>query len=308
MGAVIANLMLAALALAVLSAPSVRSPSGRRAAPPSMQTPPAESVRLPARFVPRGRAAIRTSRLAHVREVSVAVGDRVAAGQPLLLLRDLAVVAKRVAANEELQRLEAGVREAEARSAAVRQAELRVRSETVRRLEADYRAALQDFERRQQLFDEGLLARIEYERRRQDLESRRLEAEAARESIERSPVPEVRGEAQSLRKARRALERFEALSDAFVLRAPWDAVVEEIAAQRGDAPARGAVLMRLVEDGPRRLAAVLPAGFRPAGVLELCGASGRFDFEIDGRTLIAGPLPADAGFDRPCDILVERKK
>ncbi len=245
MSAVISNLLLIGLALVALFVPS---PFGqRRDAPPPLETSSAQQMRAPARFVARDSVGIGTSRLANVLEVSVAVGDRVAAGQFLLVLRDLAIVRKRAAANEELRRLEAATAKAEARSSAVRQAESRVRSEAARRMEADYRAVLKDFERLQELFDEGLLARVEYERHKKDMESRRLEAKAARESIDRSSVPDVREEIKSLASARRSLERLESLSDTFVLRTPWDAVVEEIAVAPGDTPDRGSVLMLLVE-------------------------------------------------------------
>ncbi len=243
MGAVISNLMLIGLALAALSVPS--SLGRRRPAPLPAETPPAERMRPPARSVARETIAIRTPRLAQVLEVPVAAGERVGAGQPLLVLRDLAIVEKRAAANEELRRLEAEAAAAEARAAAVRQAELGVRAEAVRRLEADYRAALQDFERKQELFDEGLLARVEYERRKQELESRGLEAEAAREAVDRLSGAEVRRESRNLAQARRMLERLESLADTFVLRAPRDAVAAEIAVSPGDTPARGAVLLLL---------------------------------------------------------------
>ena len=243
MGAVIANLMAVGLALAVLSVPFPRGQ--RRSVPPPAATPPAERMPLPARSVARETIAIRTPRLAKVLEAPVAAGDGIAAGQPLLVLRDLAIAGKRAAAQDELRRLEADAAAVEARSAAARQTEARVRAEAVRRLEKDYRAALQDFARWQELFDEGLLARVEYERRKQDMESRRLEAKSAREAADRLPVPDVRPESRSLARSRRMLERLDALADTFVLRAPRDAVVAEIAVSPGDTPVRGAVLMLL---------------------------------------------------------------
>ena len=304
LGAIVANLLLIGLACALLTvSPGPRPERVATAAPePSQST----QLRLASRFLPHGKIEFRTSRHAEVVEVAASLGDRVTEGQTLIVLRDLALVEKLADVRAQVTRLQAGIVETLQRASSVEQAETRARLATVRQIEADYEAALQDFERLQKLFDEGLLARVEYEQHKRDLEISRVEAETARESIDRPSVPDAPQAIDGLASAQRMLQRLEALPDQFILTAPQDAVLEEIYVSSGDSPDRGSVLMLLREDRPARLIVNLPVGVRAAGIIEVCGEPGRFNFETVDETLVVDVFQFDASFKQPCDVVIER--
>jgi biotin carboxyl carrier protein len=303
-GAVFANLLLIGLACAVLGVSPAPGPKRVAAAAPEPSQP--TQLRLASRLLPRAKIEVRTSRHAEVIEVAASVGDGVIEGQALIVLRDLALVEKLAEVRAEVTRLQAGIVETLAHASSVEQAESRARLATVRQIEADYEAELQDFERLRKLFDEGLLARVEYEQHQRDLEMSRVEAETARESIDRPSTPDAPRAIDGLASAHRMLERLEALPDQFILTAPQDAVVEDIFVSSGDSPERGSVLMLLRENSRPRLIANLPAGVRAAGVIEVCGKPGQFEFEIVDETLLVDVRQFDESFKQPCDIVIER--
>ena len=304
LGAVFVNLLLIGLACAVLAVSPAPRPK-RVAAAASEPSRPTQ-LRLPSRLLPRRKIEIRTSRHAEVIEVAASLGDGVTEGQVLIVLRDLALVEKLAEVRAEVTRLQAGIVETLQRASSVGQAESRARLATVRQIEADYEAELQDFERLQKLFDEGLLARVEYEQHQRDLEMSRVEAETARESIDRPSVADAPRAINGLASAQRMLQRLEALADQFILTAPQDAVVEGIYTSSGDSPERGSVLMLLGENRQARLIVNLPPGVRAAGVIEVCGKPGQFDFEMVDGTLLVDAPPFDESFKQPCDVVIER--
>ncbi len=262
-------------------------------------------IRLVSRLLPHEPIRVRTSRHVSVVEVPISVGDHVTEGTPLVVLRDLVVVEKRAEVSAEVRRLQAGIGEVHAKTTAVEQAESRARLEAVGQIEAEYQALLKEFERFQRLFDEGLLARIEYEQHKRDLELSRAEVEAARESIDRPSAPDAPEAIEGLGAAQRMLARLETLPAEFVLTAPRDSVVDEIFVSVGDSPMRGTDLVLLHEDRPAGVSANLPAGVRVSAIIEVCGAHGLFSFEIVDETVFVEAPHLDESSNQSCDVEIE---
>ncbi len=303
MGAIIANLFVIALACALLSVSPAPRPKriDKAAIEPSRPT----LIRLVSRPLPQETIRVRTSRHVSVVELPISVGDHVTEGTPLVVLRDLALVEKRAEVSAEFRRLQAGIGEVQAQTAAVEEAESRARLEAIGQIEAEYQALLKDFERFQRLFDEGLLARIEYEQHKRDLEFSRAQAEAAHESIDRPSAPDAPEAIEGLGAAERMLARLETLPEEFVLTASRDGVVEEIFVSVGDSPARGTDFVLLREERLARVSASLPAGVRVSAVIEVCGAPGRFSFEIVDETVFVEAPQIDESSNQSCDVVIE---
>ena len=281
--------------------------SARSALPPAPESPPTRRVRLAGRAVATLEGVVRTKRRGRLLGIAAAVGKRVRAGEALFTFEDLGLQESRADLESEISALRERAESVTASaprsdSQAVRLAALQHLGQTVER-------GRKDFERWQALYDEGLLARVEFEAKK--LEFAALEerlATARAEAASRRPAQSERAEPPALRRARRLLAHVEGLSDSFIVASPWDGSVSEIQVAVGDSPARNAVLATVVRDALPHVEAATGAVRSVVAVIEACGVPGPLPFTVreDSLQLLA-PLPSlRPGDDCPVTVSIRK--
>lgn len=277
------------------------------ALPPAPDSPPTQQVRLAGRAVATLEGVIRTKRRGRVLGIAAAVGQRVRAGDALLTLEDLGLQESRADLEHEISALRQRAESVTASvphsdSQAVRLAALQHLGQTVER-------GRKDFERWQALYDEGLLARVEFEAKKVEfaaLEERLVTARA--EAASRRPAEPERADPPALARARRLLARVESLSDSFRVASPWDGSVSGIHVEVGDSPARNATLATIVRDALPRIEAAAGSIRSIVAVIEACGVPGPLPFTVREDTLrLLAPLPSLRPGD-DCLVTVSTRK
>lgn len=277
------------------------------ALPPAPDSPPTQQVRLAGRAVATLEGVIRTKRRGRVLGIAAKVGERVGAGEALFTCEDLGLQESRADLEDEISALRERADDMTASapssdSQAVRLAALQHLGQTVER-------GRKDFQRWQALYDEGLLARVEFEARKHDfaaLEERLATARA--EAASRRPAESERADPPTLIRARRLLARVESLSDSFRVASPWDGSVSGIHVEVGDSPARNTTLATIVRDALPRIEAAAGGTRSIVAVIEACGVPGPLPFTVREDTLrLLAPLPSLRPGD-DCLVTVSTRK
>lgn len=239
--------------------------------------------------------------------IAAAVGQRVRAGEALFTFEDLGLQESRADLEDEISALRERAENVAASaphsgSQAVRQAALQHLGQTVER-------GRKDFDRWQALYDEGLLARVEFEAKK--LEFAALEerlATARTEAASHPPAEPERADPPALSRARRLLARVESLSDSFRVASPWDGSVSEIHVEVGDSPARKAPIATVARDALPQIEAHTGSTRSIVAVIEACGVPGPLPFTVRGETLrLLAPLPSLRPGD-DCPVTVSTRK
>ena len=239
--------------------------------------------------------------------IATAVGKRVQAGEALFTFKDLGLQESRA----DLEREIAGLRErAETvRASAPRNDSQAVRLAALEHLGQTVERSRKDFERWQALYDEGLLARVEFEAKQLEFAALEERLAAARaEAASHHPAESDRPDPPALRRARRLLARVESLSESFSVVSPWDGSISEIQVEVGDAPARNATLATVIRDALPRIEAATGGTRSVVAVIEACGVPGPMPFTVREETLsLLAPLPSLRPGD-DCPVTVSARK
>lgn len=281
--------------------------SAESALPPAPESPPTLRVKLAGRAVATLEGVIRTKRRGRLLGIAAAVGKHVQAGESLFTFEDLGLQESRADLEREVATLRERAESVTASaprsdSQAVRLAALQHLGQTVER-------GRKDFERWRALYDEGLLARVEFEAKKREfaaLEERLTTARA--EAARHRPAEPERADPPALRRARRLLARVESLSDSFSVESPWDGSVSEIHVEVGASPARNAALATVVRDALAHIEAATGGTRSIVAVIEACGVPGPLPFTVreDSLRLLA-PLPSlRPGDDCPVAVLTRK--
>ena len=252
---------------------------------------------------------VKTRRRGRVRAARLGEGDFVVAGDPLIEFDDLPLF-------ESRSELELEVAELQASAGAGRRSTRpplgargqQIRLATLQHLEESYEISREEFERIRTLYNEGLLARLEFHREEREFEAVRQRLEEARATAREGPqeVPEPVNARDSLRlqRSERLLERLNRLPDTFVVRSPWDGVVRKIHVQAGDTPGLGTPLVTLSRASLLRLEADVESNVTVAAVRSACGVPGPIAFTLRDRVLsMASPSPR-IRLGEECSVIV----
>ena len=277
------------------------------ALPPAPDSPPTRPVRLVGRTVATRDGVVRTKRRGRLLAVAAKVGQRVEAGEELFTFEDLGLQESRADLEREISELRERAEEVAASvprsdSQAVRLAALQHLGQTVER-------GRKDLERWQELYDEGLLARVEFEAKKLEFDALEKRLAAARaEAAKPRPAVSDRTDPPALRRAQRLLARVESLSDSFSVASPWDGSVSAIHVEVGDSPTRNAPLATVVRDALPNVEAFTDGTRSIVAVIEACGVPGPLPFSVQEETLrLLAPLPSLLPGDS-CPVTVSARK
>ena len=254
-------------------------------APPGTRT-----VAIGADVVATLQGAIRTTRRGRVAAVLVEPGERIAAGDAVFEFEDLALIDSRASLEREI----AALREQAAEEPDTELADVRAEGQAVRRaallhLEETYRLAREEFGRWQSLYDQGLVARLEYEQKARSLAELETRLDQARAAARREPTgPTAPAEPEAppeLRRSERLLARLADLPATFFVKSPWGGTVAAIHCGTGEEPRRGEPLATLDRFARPRVRADV-GSIGPIVALEsVCGTPGPFGFTLRNGTL-----------------------
>lgn len=279
---------------------------------PALPLPEAQAEEASATVVSALEGTVTAKRHGRVLASVVAPGKTVEAGDPLIRFEDLPLLSSR----EELTREIARIREAAAAAGSagqsgvdrVRESGREVRLAALRQIENSYDAARKEFPRWETLFNEGLIARVEFEEKAAELSALGERLREGRATA--TQVSEEQGgrdgdtSSPALRRYERLLQRLMRLSGTFVVRSPWNGVVREVHVQQGEVPVRGAPLVTLSRASLRRLETELRTDAVAVAVRSACGIPGPFPFTLRDRVLAMPLPPSEARLGEDCRMLV----
>lgn len=273
----------------------------------ALEPPPVQSRKLRAIAETGVSAVLRAQRPGRVLAVQAEQGTVIGPGTPLFELHDLALLESREALQRKIDALRTDLEAAAAQGADADQAGREVRLAALRQLEQTREEAREDLARWRSLFGQGLIARLEYERRENEFAALDERVQAARQSAQPPPLapsgPETRLQAE-LAQLERLLERLENLPDTFLARSPWEARLETVHVRVGETPARGAPLATLARAVAPQLEAAVGRNAWIAEVRAACGVPGPFAFTVHEGTLrLTAPSPGIRPGDA-CDLTV----
>ena len=255
-----------------------------------LEPPPTAKAELTAVAVATLDAPVKARRGGRVLALRVRPGDIVSAGDALIEFEDLALEASKADLQREIAELSAVHAEAVAARNTTARRDLRIAA--LQHMQETHRLASEEFERWTELFEEGLVARLDFEEKRQEFASlnerlRAAEAAASQESPAQEP-----SEPQELRRSRRLLERLQQLPKTYRVESAWDGTVKELLVAVGDVPVRGAAVATIARVAVPMLQAQLADGSAVVAVEEACGVPGPLAFTRRDRTLVlAAPSP-----------------
>ena len=271
-----------------------------------LQPPPTARTELTAVAVATIDAPVKARRGGRVLALRVRPGDIVSAGDALMEFEDLALERSKADLRREIAELSAVHAEAAAAPAANARRDLRMAA--LQHLQETQRLASEEFERWTELFEEGLVARLDFEEKRQEfatLNERLREAEAA--ASQQSPA-EGPSEPRALRQSRRLLERLQQLPKSYRVESAWDGTVKELLVSVGDVPERGAAVATVARAALPMLEAPIAEGAAVVAIEEACGVPGPLAFTRRDRTLVlASPSPRLRPGDA-CRLVVSVRK
>ena len=244
-----------------------------------------------------------------MRAARLVSGDSVSAGDRLVEFDDLPLFESRADLEREIAELRASAATGrQVEEPALGSSGQQIRLAALSHLEKSYEREREEFERFRTLYKEGLLARLEFERKEKEFETIRQRLEKARRSASKSqaemaPPTEARASPQLIR-SERLLERLSRLPDTFVVRSPWDGIVRTVHVRAGQVPKRGAPLVTLSRASLLRLDAELATNVTVIAVRSACGVPGPIAFTVRDRIIsMASPLPRLL-LGEECDVIV----
>ncbi len=241
-------------------------------------------------------------------------GATVLAGDPILEFEDLALRASKAELDGEIAALRAlAVEMAATRGLATGADSAEIRLAALRSLEESYESARKDLQRWRTLHADGLVARLDYERKEREFADVEARLRAARSSVaEGGPTtarPREEPAIGKVRRAERLRQRLDRLSGTFSVRSPWDGRIRGFHVQEGDTPRRGSPLATIERDARPILATdVTDLGAGPVvSVRSACGVPGPFPFTIrDGTLRLIAPTVSMQPGDR-CRVVVQTR-
>ncbi len=262
--------------------------------PQTWRPPLGRVVELETVAVASGSFDRRTLRKGRVEAVLASPGQLIGPHEPLLEFKDLALLESRASLERKIETLRTEAAAArDERAVRAQAAGDDVRLAALQHLEESHSAARKDLERWRTLFREGLVARLEYERRESEFAALDQRLQSARDTL-RQPSAQASfpatGVPAELGRAERLLARLERLQDTFHVSSPSEAVVESIHVQVGEMPERGTPLATLARTVLPRLEAPVDSDARIAAVLSACEVPGPLAFSIrDGFLRVTAP-------------------
>ena len=279
---------------------------------PALPLPGMQAVGIVAKAVSTLDGTVTAKRRGRVLAASVAPGETVRAGDPLIEFEDLPLFESRAELEREIAELQEGVAKADQTISPppgqLQASGQELRLAALRHLEKSYGMALREFQRWKTLHEEGLVARVEFERRAAEFAElgQLLEEARATASLARAHevVPTEDRISPALRRSERLLQRLSRLPDTFMLRSPWGGIVREIHVEEGEEPERGAPLVTLSRAALRRLEADVGKDTVIAAVQSACGVPGPFAFTLRDRVLAMTLPPSEAQLGDNCSVVV----
>ncbi len=240
-------------------------------------------------------------------------GDKVAAGDPIVQFEDLGLQASKSDLDEEIARLREQAAEAEAaRQETASELPRQLRLAALQQLEESYEVALKEFERWKALHAEGLVARLDFERKEREFAALGVQLREARATAASADAagagPAEDPSPPGLRRAERLRQRLDRLSDTFDVRSPWDGSVREFHVQQGELPEMGSPLATIDRAARPLLVAEVKAAGRIVAVRSACEVPGPIPFTIEkGRLSMSVPAAGTRPGDRCRVVLLARK-
>ena len=276
---------------------------------PDLPPAPVHEVKILAEAVAAIDGAVTTRRRGRVSALRCSPGDTVAAGDPLVEFEDLGLADSKSELDGKIAALLAeAASSARSKLDEARAGALELRQAALRQLEESYELARKDFERWKTLHEGGLVARLEFERKEQELVALRTRLEEARAEPAEGPEPAEARVSPDLRRAERLRQRLDQLPATFVVTSPWDGTVRALHVSAGQTPPRGAIVATLARVALSRLEADASNLEPVVAVRSACGVPGPFPFDLrEGVLSLTAP---DAGI-RPgdrCEVAVWTRK
>ena len=258
-----------------------------------LEPPPPARAELTAIAVATLESPVKARRGGRVLALLAQPGAVVSKGDALIELEDLALERSKADLRREIAELTAAhAASSVAPAATARGASRALQQAALRQLEEAHKRASEEFQRWTDLFEEGLVARLDFEKQRQEFETlsgrlRDAQAAASQEITTEEPT-----EPLELRRSRRLLERLQKLPKTYVVESPSDGIVKEMFIAVGESPARGAVVATVSRAAMPRLQAQVATGTAILAIDEACGVPGPLVFtRRDGRIELAAPSP-----------------
>ena len=257
-----------------------------------LEPPNTSSAELTAVAVATLDAPVKARRGGRVLELRVGTGDVVAEGDALIEFEDLALEESKAAVRREIEELTAAHAAAGPTPAeTARNASRDLRTAALSQLEETHSRASEEFERWTELFEEGLLARLDFEEKQQEFEALSTRLREARAAAQ-EPEAEVPSEPADLRRSQRLLERLQELPKTYLVESLWDGTVKEVLVAVGDMPERGAAVATVARAALPVLVAEITPGTAVVAIEEACGVPGPLAFSRREATLeLAAPTP-----------------
>ncbi len=258
-----------------------------------LEPPNTSSAKLTAVAVATLDTPVKARRGGRVVELRVATGDVVAEGDALIEFEDLALEESKAAVRREIEELRAAHAAAGPTPAeTARSASRDLRMSALRQLEETHRRASEEFERWTELFEEGLVARLDFEEKRQELEALSTRLREARAATTQETEADAPPEPADLRRSQRLLERLQKLPKTYLVESPWDGTVKELLVAVGDIPERGAAVATVARAALPMLVAEISPGTAVVSIEEACGVPGPLAFSLRDATLkLTAPTP-----------------
>ncbi len=280
---------------------------------PALPAVPVQELEIQAEAKATLEGLVRYRRHGRVLKLLRSLGAKVEAGDPILEFEDLALQASKADLDAEIAELRSTAADAVAtrrQTASTGRRELRLA--TLRHLEEAYQIAGKDFERWKTLHAEGLVARLDYERKEREFADLEARLQAARASAADNEMDTVEGAEEpvpaDLQRAERLRRRLDSLSASFVVRSPWDGTVSQFHVQEGQVPERGGPLASIERAARPLLVADVASAGTVVSVRTACGLPGPFPFTIrNGMLRMSVPAVARRPGDR-CRLVVRARR
>lgn len=216
------------------------------------QGPITQSVVASGRVATPARIAVSSQVAARIERIAVREGDRVRAGQPLVLLRSQEAEAALAAARAALAEAQGRVRQ---------QVEVQrpVAEQQLLQAQAGLTLADQELARARELHARGFVSQAKVDEAERAQANARAAERAARAQATANRDRGVEQELARVRldQARANVETAQARLELLVLRAPADAMVVTRVAEEGDTAQVGRTLLELAQDGETRIIATV---------------------------------------------------
>ncbi|MDE0101218.1 MAG: hypothetical protein OXN89_02460 [Bryobacterales bacterium] len=269
-------------------------------AEPSAPVPPGVgTLHTVARVVATLEGPVRLTRPGRVLSLHVRPGQAVGAGDPVADVEDLALRRSIDALEKQVGELEKRHDgDAGARSEEPLRAEMDLRAAVVRQLERAHSRASEEMARWNEMKAEGLVARLDYERKRSEFEDLEGRLENARRQAASPPPASPSAGSPESDRSRRLLERLKSLPSSYPLTSSWDGTVSSVLVEPGQTAPGGTVVATISRSALARLETEVEPGAAVLAVLSACGVPGPLPFEMREGTLglicpAAGVRPGD---------------